>query len=127
MRLTRAVAVAAFVALWGGTGHAGSLSNPRTIVTFGSPVALPGVTLTAGTYTFALVDADVNEDAVVVLNEARTQVYYFGMTKRVRRPAALARDQAVTFGPVQTGGPVPVLAWFPLRADWGHAFIYSER
>lgn len=113
---------AAAVEAW----NAGPASQ-RTILTFSGPVALPGLSLTAGTYTFELADPDGNDDAVVVMNEERNHVYYLGMTKRVRRPASLPSDKAVTFGQAPRGTPVPIAAWFPIGEMWGHQFIYTTR
>ena len=101
-------------------------ASQRTILTFSGPVALPGLSLMAGTYTFELADPDGNDDAVVVMNGDRNHVYYLGMTKRVRRPASLASDQAVTFGQAPRGTPVPIAAWFPIGEMWGHQFIYAS-
>jgi hypothetical protein len=124
---TLIVTVAMLLAV--GAVEAGDPTTPsqRTILTFSGPVSLPGLTLNAGTYVFELADPNGNDDAVVVMNEDRNHVYYLGMTKPVRRPANLRRDQAVTFGVAERGTPVPIAAWYPLSDLWGHQFIYPPR
>jgi hypothetical protein len=54
--------------------HAGSLSSHRTLLTFSGPVALPGVSLSAGTYTFELADRNGSPDLVVVRNREQSHV-----------------------------------------------------
>ena len=129
MPITRTLIVTVAVLLAVGAVEAGDPTPPsqRTILTFSGPVALPGLTLNAGTYVFELADPNGNDDAVVVMNEDRNHVYYLGMTKPVRRPVNLRRDQAVTFGIAERGMPVSITAWYPLGEVWGHQFIYPLR
>lgn len=92
-------------------------------LTFGGPVALPGVTLSAGTYIFEKVVA-TNPDVVVVRSADRSRVLYLGSTMRANRPTSLRRDMLVTFGEAARGVPPPIAAWFPLGEATGHAFVY---
>ena len=95
-------------------------------LTFSRPVALPGLTLPAGTYVFELV-VHTNPDVVVVRNDERSKVYYMAMTERVVRPTWLPRDLAVTFGEARPGTTVPLTAWYPIGEPMGHAFVYPPR
>ena len=129
MPITRTLIVTVAVLLAVGAVEAGDPTPPsqRTILTFSGPVALPGLTLNAGTYVFELADPNGNDDAVVVMNEDRNHVYFLGMTKPVRRPANLPKDQAVAFGVAERGAPVPITRWYPIGEAFGHQFIYTTR
>jgi len=128
---TRKSVVAAGVVLLGiaagGAAAPGTLPSHRNIITFSRPVALPGVSLGAGTYVFELADPNGSQDAVVVLNRDRRQVYFLGMTERVPRPVDLPADRIMTFAEAPRGVPAPIAAWYPNGAMWGHRFIYAAR
>jgi len=92
-------------------------------LTFSAPVALPGVTLSAGTYIFERA-VSTNPDVVVVRNAERSQVFYLGSTMRASRPNGLRRDLYITFGEAARGTPPPITAWYPIGEETGHAFVY---
>lgn len=94
-------------------------------LTFSGPVALPGVTLRAGTYVFERAVA-TNSDVIVVRNQARSEVYYLGFTDRVDRPKGLG-DRVVTLGEPDRAAPPRVTAWYPHGEARGHRFIYETR
>ncbi len=110
-----------------GAWSASELPSHRNLLTFTGPVALPGVSLQAGTYTFELADPNASADVVVVMSRDRSRVYYLGMTERVERPATLSSDKSVTFGEAPRGAPAPITAWYPIGEMRGHRFIYSNR
>ena len=93
-------------------------------LTFSGPVALPGVTLPAGTYTFRT-PSDSDRNVVQVMNRAQTKSYYMGITRPVSRPRA-GTDLLVTVGEAPAGQVRPIQAWFPLGERDGHAFIYER-
>jgi len=102
----------------------GAENTLRTnMLTFSGPVALPGVTLSAGTYIFERA-VSTNPDVVVVRDGAGTKVLYLGSTMRASRPAGLRPELAVTFGEHRRGDPPPITAWYPIGEDTGHAFVY---
>jgi len=107
--------------------HGGTLPSRRNILTFSGPVALPGTTLTAGSYVFELADPYDGDHIVVVRNRERTRTYYLGMTTRVSRPAGLPADRLVVFGEAQRGAPKPIVAWYPLNEADGFEFVYPAR
>jgi hypothetical protein len=43
---------------------------------------------------------------------------------RASRPEGLREDQAVTLGESRTGAPPPIVAWYPIGENTGHAFVY---
>ena len=89
--LTSFVAVVALVALAGATGSATSVELSNSL-TFNRPVALPGVTLPAGTYLFErIVEPGAN---LVRVTEAKTgRPFYTGFTHTVPRPWTLQAGQ----------------------------------
>ena len=93
-------------------------------LTFSGPVALPGVTLPAGTYTFRM-PSDSDRNVVQVMNRAQSKSYYMGITRPVSRPRA-GTDLLVTVGEAPAGQAPPIQAWFPLGERDGHAFIYER-
>lgn len=95
-------------------------------LTFSGPVALPGVTLGAGTYIFERA-VPTNADIVVVRDEGRSKVYFLGFTDRADRPAGMRDDQAVIIGEARRGSPPPITAWYPVGEPRGHRFIYETR
>src|SRR5579872_7135521 len=101
-------------------------ANRLTYLTFSGPIALPGVTLAAGTYAFELVDPDSAPTVVLVRDERRSKVFYMGMTQRVARPAGVSLDTQVRLGEARRGEATPVMAWFPVDMSDGRQFIYTR-
>jgi hypothetical protein len=106
------------------TASAYALTNDVNYVTFSGPIALPGVTLPAGTYTFRT-PSDMDKNIVQVMNRSETKSYYMGITRPVARPRG--RTQLlVTVGEASARQVPPIQAWFPLGQTEGHAFIYDK-
>ena len=93
-------------------------------LTFNGPVALPGVTLPAGTYTFRSPSA-IDRNIVQVMNRAETKSYYMRITRPVLRPRD-GTEMLVTVGEASARQVPPVQAWFPRGSREGHAFIYER-
>jgi hypothetical protein len=128
MDKTVKVIVAACIAVLGAglmptTPVKAAASNGMTRITFSGPVALPGMTLGAGTYVFELADPDTGRRVVLVRNKER-RVFYVGMTNRVERPAGLRAHQPVLLGESPRGVPPPIKSWYPEGDNVGHEFIY---
>ena len=99
-------------------------SSPLTTtndLTFGSPVALPGVTLPAGTYVFER-DIASNSHIVRVKSPNYQKLLFVGLTTPVSRPRGLKGP--VSFGEAAGGQPIPIIAWYPVGSDRGHQFLY---
>jgi hypothetical protein len=90
-------------------------------LTFGSPVALPGVTLPAGRYVFER-DRNANTNIVRVMTPNYQKMLYVGFTMPVTRPRGL--KSPVSFGEASAGEPIPIVAWYPVGSDRGHQFLY---
>lgn len=96
----------------------------REYLTFRVPVALPGVTLSAGTYTFERVNAD-GANVVRVTDRATNKVRFAGFTYRTQRPSGLSSDKGhVVLGEAPRGEAPPIKAWYPLSDSTGFEFIY---
>jgi hypothetical protein len=126
-RLHRKAALAIFgLALIGlstaAPSQGGEDSNRTTHLTFSKPVALPGVSLPAGTYIFERASPYNAIDVVRVSSEDRRFVYYAGFTELVPRPAR--RAPLVTFGEAVAGAALPIKEWYPIDSGSGHRFIY---
>jgi hypothetical protein len=104
--------------------HAAGPMNSTMYLTFSGSVALPGVTLPAGTYTFERFDPFGAPDVVRVLNRKGDKTYFLGFTQRVSRPWNARNQPPVKFGEARPGEPVPVEVWFPADETVGHQFIY---
>lgn len=105
------------------SGHAWGVSHLNNL-TFNRPVALPGIVLPAGAYTFDLAGSTSSLDIVVVRDKARSKVYYMGFTNTVRRPAGMAKTAAITFGEASANQPAPIAAWYEIGDSLGHEFLY---
>ena len=105
-------------------GSAHAWSNDTNYLTFNGPVALPGVTLPAGTYAFRT-PTGIDKNVVQVMNRAETKSYYMGITQPVSRPRA-SRELLVTIGEAPARQVPPIQAWFPLGESAGHGFIYEK-
>ena len=103
---------------WVNTGRTNHL-------TFSGPVALPGVTLTGGTYIFEL-PIPTSLDVVRVLSRDRSKVYFIGLTTPIQRPTGMPADRLVSLGEAPAGVPVPITAWYQLGGSMGHQFIYGK-
>jgi hypothetical protein len=66
-------------------------------LTFMTAVALPGVSLTPGTYIFERADANMDPAVVRVLSRDRSKVYLMAFPRRISRPAGMRPDQVVSF------------------------------
>jgi len=104
------------------TGHAWST---RSSFSFTGPVALPGVTLHAGTYNFERMSDAVN--LVRVTSRDETTVYLMTFTNLISRPSGMPMTPQITLGESPRGVAPPIKAWYPDGARDGYEFIYGAR
>ena len=115
------LATAALALLVAGSGHA--FVNHQNILTFNRPVALPGVTLRAGSYVFDTASPTALD--VVVVREARSgKVEYMGFTSTVIRPRNMSPNAPVVFGEAPADQPRPIHTWYEIGSSTGHQFLY---
>ena len=93
-------------------------------ITFSGPVALPGVVLPAGSYTFEIANPETSLRVVRVSDRDTGRVYFAGFTRIVPRPVNLPADQLVTLGEAPRGAAMPITVWYPSGLSRGHQFIY---
>ncbi len=119
--LTACIAAVASVLMVAST-HALSTSRINHL-TFSKAVALPGVVLPAGAYTFEAGPGGVSRNVVVVRARDGQQLY-LGFTREVRRSAGIPSNRMVSFGEAPTGQPTPIAAWYVKNSLTWHEFIY---
>jgi hypothetical protein len=126
-RMHRRAALAAFTLALVGLvaavpSHGGVDSSQRIELTFSKPIALPGVSLAAGTYVFERAAPNGAVEVVRVSSQDRRFVYYMGFTELVNRPGR--NTPAITFGEAGKDAPLPIKEWYPTFASTGHRFLY---
>lgn len=124
--LLTAGAVLGFIVASATSNAAWDRFDHMTRLTFGGDVALPGVTLSAGTYVFSLVNPETTPNLVSVRSTDLSHVYYLGITQPAARPTNLSSARVVTLGEAPRGTPPPVRAWFPRDSAMGHEFVYAR-
>lgn len=127
--LTRNLVLIAGVAavaavLTAATSQAGMPMTRVNNLTFSQAVALPGVTLPPGTYTFEAGPGSTNANIVRVLSVNQQKLFFLGFTIPISRPAD-AQDRLLSFGEAKAGEPMPIAAWYPIGSDRGHEFLYE--
>ena len=93
-------------------------------ITFSGPVALPGVVLPAGAYTFEVANPDSSLRVVRVTRRDTGRVYFAGFTRMIPRPVDLPADRLISLGEAPRGQAVPIDVWYPSGRSQGHRFIY---
>jgi hypothetical protein len=94
-------------------------------LTFNRAVALPGVVLVAGDYTFESGPEDSSDLTIVrVMTRDGTRVLFTGFTTRLTRPAS-AKGLLVSVGEAPAGAPIPITAWYLVGSERGYGFQYQ--
>jgi len=116
------LAAAALAVLVAASGHAWGYNHENKL-TFSGPVALPGIVLPAGSYSFD-VASPTALDVVVVRNAQSGKTLYMGFTRTVTRPRAMSKNAPIAFGEATANQPRPIAAWYEIGEDLGHEFLY---
>lgn len=103
--------------------HGTSTDRHTSRLTFSDTVALPHVTLPAGTYVFERVFAGAPSVVIVRSLDGRN-VHFMATTQPRVRPRGLPADQVVTFGEAGRNSPPAITAWYPRDAELGFGFVY---
>ena len=115
-------AAAALLALTA-AAPSGAAIGPQEVITFGRAVALPGVVMPAGAYTFEVANPDSSLNVVRVTRRDTRHVHFARFARQVERPSSLPREQAaVTFGEAPAGQPAPITTWYPAGRSMGYRF-----
>jgi len=97
----------------------------RTSFTFSRPIALPGMTLPAGTYTFRLADPTTGRRVVQVLNHNGSHSYALFLSMPAMR-ADVATEPEISFMETAAGMPAAVKVWWQEGSTRGYEFIYPK-
>jgi hypothetical protein len=100
-------------------------SDKRTYFTFNQPVALPGMTLPAGTYMFRIANPDTSRNIIQVANKQGTESYALLHTVQASRPDA-PKDSEIRFRETAAGAPPAVGSYWYMGERTGYEFIYSK-
>jgi hypothetical protein len=121
-KATRIVLGTVALALVAAAAHAWGF-NHENKVRFSRPVALPGVVLPAGTYSFD-VASPTALDVVVVRSGDHRKLFYMGFTQTVSRPRNVPSTMPIAFGEATANEPPPIAAWYEIGNTVGHEFMY---
>lgn len=99
--------------------------NRHTVVTFNSPVELPGMTLPAGTYTFRLSDSTSDRHIVHVLDADGEKHIATVMAMPATR-SAVSEETVVTFRETTANQPLPIRFWYYPNDTFGQEFAYPR-
>ena len=119
-----ACAAALVVAFVAASAQAGGELEKTMYLTFSGPVALPGVSLGAGTYAFEIANPMTGGDIVRVQSRDGKTSYFQGFTTPVSKPPSMRADAMVSFGEAVKGAPVPIVTWWPTGESTGRRFQY---
>jgi hypothetical protein len=108
------------------SGADASTFDKRTYFTFNQSVALPGVTLPAGTYMFRLADPDTTRRVIQVSDKDGTQSYALLLTMPAYRTQAV-KDSEIRFLETPAGAPRAIDAWWYVGDSTGYEFMYSKQ
>lgn len=105
--------------------------NRKTVITFGSPVEIPGVhlagwgVLPAGTYVFKILDSLSDRHIVQIFSQDEKTVYATILAIPNYRLQATDKT-VVTFRERGAGQPEALRAWFYPGRNWGEEFVYPK-
>ena len=100
--------------------------DKRTSFTFNTPVAVPGVTLPAGTYVFRLADEIVGREVIQVFSADGRTNYASFFALRTARPEPAANKPEIRFLETASDMPAAVQSWwYPSERD-GYEFVYPR-
>jgi len=122
--LTAAAAGALLLGVLAQPTKASAWSAHRELLTFNAPIALPGVVLAAGTYTFEIPSEGASHTVVRVSSQDGRHIYLTQFTREVKRPN---RDDVpkILFGESAAGTARPVNVWYPNGSELGKQFLYK--
>jgi hypothetical protein len=105
--------------------------NRKTLITFNSPVEIPGVhlvgwgVLPAGTYVFKILDSQSDRHIVQIFSQDETTIY--ATILAIPNYRLKATDKTVmTFRERPAGEPEALRAWFYPGKNWGDEFVYPK-
>ena len=99
--------------------------NKKTIVTFNTPVEVPGKALPAGTYVFKLLDSPSNRHIVQIYDKDEKQLYatILAIPDYRLQPSG---EPVLNFEERPAGTPPALRAWFYPGDNYGQQFVYPQ-
>lgn len=98
-----------------------------TYLTFSGPVQLPGVTLTAGTYTFKLADLSGSRHVIHVFSKEESPKLITTLMTIPNERLEPVKDTYIMFQERPAGMPQAMKAWFYPGRSIGEEFIYPKQ
>jgi hypothetical protein len=99
--------------------------NQKTVLTFATPVEMPGQTIPPGTYVFKLANSHSNRHIVQVFNQDESRLFgTFLAIPSHRRHAS--EKTIIRFDERAAGSPQAIKAWFYPNKTYGHEFVYPK-
>jgi len=105
--------------------------NRKTVITFGSPIEIPGVhfrgggVLPAGSYVFKLLDSQSDRHIVQISDRNETIIYATILAVPSYR-VKVTDKTVITFSERAVGQPEALRAWFYPGRTWGDEFVYPK-
>ena len=97
-----------------------------TYLTFSAPVALPGVSLPAGTYRFTHPDCSTSDHLLRVSSEDGSKVYATLLAIPEDRPTPSDQPMVVFLPEMPAGAPEAIKGWFYPGETVGDELIYPK-
>ncbi len=123
---TRIMGTCAAVVLGATLATAQTDDARTTIVTFSAPVALPGVTLPAGSYMFKLADSQTNRNIVQVFDKDRSKIFATILAVPAQRNKP-ADETVITFRETPANAAPAVQYWYYPGETRGQEFAYPKK
>ena len=123
---TRTMSTCAALLLGATLATAQTDSSRTTIVTFSAPVALPGVTLPAGSYMFKLADSQTNRNIVQVFDKDRSKIFATILAIPAQREKP-ADETVITFREAPANAAPAVQYWYYPGETRGQEFAYPKK
>jgi hypothetical protein len=98
-------------------------ADQETIITFSTPIQIPGEVLPAGTYMFKLADNSADQSLVQIFNANGAKLYATLPTNPTDR-RKVTGDTTVTLAEQGSGQPDALLKWYYPGEETGHEFMY---
>jgi hypothetical protein len=98
-------------------------ADQKTIITFSTPVQIPGEILAAGTYMFKLAENGSDQNLVQIFNAGGTKLYATLLTVPTDRQKVTG-DTTVTLAEQGSGQLDALMKWYYPGEETGHQFIY---
>jgi hypothetical protein len=98
--------------------------NQEMILTFNTPVEIPGRVLSPGSYLFKVANTYNSHEIIEIFNANGTKLVETALSRPEYRTRATS-NLVVTFEERAANAPSAVKTWFYPGRNWGHEFQYQ--